>query len=318
MMARRDPWVNMLRTTIACAGSAIGGADAISVLPFTHALGRPDAFARRIARNTQTVLAEESGLGRVLDPAAGSGALESLTASLAAKAWELFQAIEARGGMAAALESGYMRDEIGALAARRARDIAALKTELTGVNAFPRLGDDGVSVAPPEPALPADLNGTRISPLVARRLAEPFEALRDAADAHARRTGAAPKVFLATLGDLASYNARSTWTQNFLAAGGIEAIPSGDVRATPELGRAFAGSGATVACLCGADGSYAELGEAAAGVLKQAGARPVLLAGRPGGLEQPLRAAGVDGFVHLGADAVALLTELHRRLGVRS
>ena len=101
MMARRDPWVNMLRTTVACAGAAFGGADAITVLPFTWALGKPDAFARRIARNTHLVLQEESALGRVMDPGARApGSSRSSRRTWPRTAWELFQEIEAKGGMA--------------------------------------------------------------------------------------------------------------------------------------------------------------------------------------------------------------------------
>ena len=123
-MARRDPWVNMLRTTIACAGGAFGGADAITVLPFTWALGKPDAFARRIARNTHLVLQEESSLGRVIDPAHGAWFIEKLTDELAQRSWALFQDIEAKGGMGAALESGFVQGEIARVAEARARDIA--------------------------------------------------------------------------------------------------------------------------------------------------------------------------------------------------
>jgi methylmalonyl-CoA mutase len=116
--------------------------------PFTWALGRPDAFARRIARNTHLVLQEESGLGRVVDPAAGAWAVEKLTRDLAGKAWELFQDIERKGGMARVLESGFLQGEIAKVAQARAKSIATGRLELTGVSAFPRLGDDGVKVAP--------------------------------------------------------------------------------------------------------------------------------------------------------------------------
>src|SRR3990172_8798943 len=156
MMARRDPWVNLLRTTTACAGAGFGGADAVSVLPFTWALGKPDAFARRIARNTHLVLQEESAAGRVVDPAAGAWFIEKLTDDLAKKAWGLFQEIEAKGGMAVALESGFVQAEIGRVAEARATDVAVGRTQLTGVSAFARLSEDGVKVEPhptPEPIL---------------------------------------------------------------------------------------------------------------------------------------------------------------------
>ena len=112
MMTRRDPWVNMLRTTVACLGAGVGGADSVTVLPFDHALGLPDAFARRIARNTSTILMEESHLARVIDPAGGSWYVERLTDELAAAAWAFFQEIERAGGQAAALRSGLVAERL--------------------------------------------------------------------------------------------------------------------------------------------------------------------------------------------------------------
>jgi methylmalonyl-CoA mutase len=310
--------VNLLRTTVACAGAAFGGAEAITVLPFTWALGKPDAFARRIARNTHLVLQEESAAARVTDPAHGSWYVETLTDDLAKAAWALFQDIEANGGMAAALESGFIQDKIARVAEARAGDIAHGRVELTGVSAFPRLGDDGVRIEPHPPFEPVAVNGgTSVTPLRPRRLAEPFERLRDAADAHLARTGKRPQVFLACLGDLAAHAARATWTANFLAAGGIEAVQSAPLHTSADAGAAFAASGATVACLCSSDQVYAELAEATAGALKQAGAAQVLLAGRPKEQEATLKAGGVDTFLFAGGDAVATLTALHKTLGVR-
>ncbi|HEY1246419.1 MAG TPA: methylmalonyl-CoA mutase family protein [Hyphomicrobiaceae bacterium] len=316
MMARRDPWVNMLRTTVACAGAAFGGAEAITVLPFTWALGRPDAFARRIARNTQLVLQAESAAARVTDPAHGSWYGERLTDDLAKAAWGLFQEIEARGGMAAALESGFIQDKLARVAEARAGDIAHGRVELTGVSAFPRLGDDGARVEPHAPFDPVVKGAASVAPLAPRRLAEPFEALRDAADAHRTRTGKPPQVFLACLGDLAVHAARSTWMRNYLAAGGIEAVASAPIHNSGDAGAAFAASGTRIACICSSDQVYAELAEAAAGALKQAGAAQVLLAGRPKDQEAALRAAGVDAFISAGADAVATLTKLHEAMGI--
>jgi methylmalonyl-CoA mutase len=316
MMAQRDPWVNMLRTTIACAGAAFGGAEAIMVLPYTWALGRPDAFAKRIARNTHLVLQEESAAARVIDPAHGSWYVEKLTADLAAKAWALFQEIEAKGGIAKALESGFFQGEVARVADARAGDIAHGRVELTGVSTFPRLGEDGVKFDPHPPAEPIVTGGVSVTPLAKRRFAEPFDRLRDASDAFLKRTGKRPQVFLACLGDLAVHGARATWVRNFLAAGGIEAVSSAALHNSADAGKAFADSGATIACLCSADKVYAELGEATAGALKQAGAKQVLLAGRPKDQEAALKAAGVDTFAFAGGDAVGLLAQLHGTLGV--
>ncbi|HET7156918.1 MAG TPA: methylmalonyl-CoA mutase, partial [Hyphomicrobiaceae bacterium] len=135
--------------------------------------------------------------------------------------------------------------------------------------------------------------------------------------AHMAKTGKRPQVFLATLGDLAVHAARATWIRNFLAAGGIEAIGGMPLHTSADAGKAFADSGASVACICSADKVYAELGEATAGVLKQAGAKQVLLAGRPKDQEAALKAAGIDTFVFAGSDAIATLTKLHEVLGVR-
>jgi methylmalonyl-CoA mutase len=311
MMARRDPWVNMLRVTAACAAAAMGGADEIAVLPFTWALGAPDAFAARAARNVGLVLREEAGLGRIVDPAGGAWAVEQLTDELASKAWGLFQEWESEGGMQAALTSGLVQDQIGAVADARAQDIATRRIELTGVSAFPQLGADGVK-GEPWPAAPPLPLAPLARPLRPRRLAEPFEALRDAAD----KVTPAPRVFLASLGTPAEHGARALWITSLLAAGGIGVIAGDGFTSSTDAGRAFAESGARVACICGTDESYALLGEATAMALKAAGAAKVYLAGRPRDQEAALSAAGVYGFWHAGMDVVAALRALHGALGV--
>lgn len=148
MMARRDPWVNMLRTTIASFAAVVGGADSVTTLPFDAALGVSDAFARRIARNTQLVLREESSLHRVLDPAGGAWALESIADSLAEKAWAAFQEIEAAGGMATVLEDGTLGARIRAKWCQRARRLAYRDEPVTGVSDFPDLLEQPVPTAP--------------------------------------------------------------------------------------------------------------------------------------------------------------------------
>ena len=317
MMAKRDPWTNMLRTTIACAAAAVGGADTITVIPFTFALGKPDRFARRIARNTQLVLMEESNLGRVRDPAGGSWYVESLTEELAKKAWELFQQIEAKGAMAAALKSGFVQDEIAKVAETRMKQVDTGRAEVTGVSAFPLLGDDGIKVEPwAAPAGKPDLKGERVKPLKVERLAERFEELRDASDAHAAATGGRPQVFLASLGAVIEHGARSTWARNFLASGGIEALTSDGYKDASEAAAAFKAGGAKAACICSSDAIYADQAEAAAKAFKAAGARLVLMAGRPGEREAALKSAGVDAFIFAGQNAVEALRAIQQSLGV--
>lgn len=312
VMAKRDPWTNMLRTTAACASASFGGADAVTVLPFTWALGIPDRFARRVARNTQLVLQEESQLGRVVDPIGGSWYVEKLTDELARKAWGLFQDIEEKGGIAHALSSGALQDDIARVAETRAKGIATGRVELTGVSVFPFLGDDGVKVTPYSEAAPVTKPTVRA--LMPHRLAEPFEKLRDVGDAFFAKTGKRKRVFLANLGEIAEHNKRSQWMWNFLAAGGIEGLTSDGYRSASEAAQAFEASGAGIACICSSDEVYAREAVAAAKALKAAGAKRVLLAGRPGEAEQALRAAGVDGFLFAGQDAIATLEELHKAL----
>jgi methylmalonyl-CoA mutase len=218
--------------------------------------------------------------------------------------------------VAAALTSGRIQDDIAQVAETRTKQIATGRMELTGVSAFPRLGDDGVKIVP-WPAARSPAGGpVRIKPLAVRRLAEPFEALRTAAQAHAARTGAPAAVFVACLGDLASHGARATWITNFLAAGGIAPARSEPLASATDAAAAFKTSGVAIACICGADTAYAELGTATAGVLKSAGAQRVYLAGRAKDIEAELRAAGVDAFIFAGGDAIATLDELHADLGI--
>jgi len=312
MMSRRDPWTNILRTTIACAGAAIGGADAICVLPFTFALGKPDAFARRVARNIQIVCQEESHLGRVTDPSGGSWYVEQLTQDMARKAWEIFQDIEARGGILPGLTTGYVQEMIEAAAEARAKAIATGRSQLTGISAFPLLGDDGIKAEPwPRIEAPSIANAEiEVTPLKVHRLGEAFEALRDAADAHGGY-----KVFLASMGEIVDHNVRSTWTKNYLAAGGIEALACDGYKTPEDAAAAFTASGAKAACICSSDAVYAAVAEETARALKAAGATLVLMAGRPGDKEAAFKAAGVDQFLFAGADAVETLKGLQGALG---
>lgn len=307
MMSVRDPWVNMLRTTVATLAAGVGGADAVTVLPFDSALGLPDAFARRIARNTQAILLEESHLGKVIDPAGGSWYVEQLTEELAQAAWSWFQQLEATGGQRTALTSGLVGETLAATWAERSARLAKRREPITGVSEFPNLGEQRLVR---EPA-PAPLGGG----LPRVRRAEAFEALRDRSDAQLAATGARPRLFLAAIGPAAAHTARATFAANLFQAGGIETVLAADLDPAA-LAKEFTASGAAVACLCSSDKLYAEHAEAVAAALKAAGATRVLLAGRPGEQREAYQRAGVDEFVHAGGDAVAVLTSLLDQIGV--
>ncbi|EPH45555.1 methylmalonyl-CoA mutase small subunit [Streptomyces aurantiacus] len=305
MMARRDPWVNMLRTTLACMSAGVGGADSVTVLPFDHSLGLPDAFARRIARNTSTILLEESHLARVIDPAGGSWYVERLTDELAHTAWEFFQEIERAGGQAAALRSGMLGDRLAATWAERGKKLAKRREPITGVSEFPNLTEKPVE-REPAPAGP-----TGGLPRVRRD--EAYEALRSRSDAHLAATGARPKVFLAALGPAAAHTARAAFASNLFQAGGIEAVHDPVSVDATSAADAFKASGAGVACLCSSDALYADEAAAVAAALKSAGAERVFLAGRPGEYGKD-----VDAYVFAGCDAVAVLSSTLDLMGVAS
>ncbi|MER5602136.1 methylmalonyl-CoA mutase subunit beta [Streptomyces sp. NPDC002265] len=292
MMSRRDPWVNMLRTTVATLAAGVGGADSVTVLPFDDSLGLPDAFARRIARNTSTILVEESHLARVIDPAGGSWYVERLTDELAHAGWEFFQWIEGMGGQAATLRSGRLPEELAATWADRSARLAKRREPITGVSEFPYLAERPVERAP-APERPS-------GGLPRVRRDEAFEELRARSDAHLAATGSRPRIFLAAIGPAAAHTARTTFAANLFQAGGIEPVTEGT----------FADSGATEVCLCSSDALYEEQAAAVAGELRSAGASQVFLAGRPG--QYP----GVDSYVFAGCDAVAVLSATLDRMGV--
>ncbi len=301
MMTKRDPHGNIVRGTIAAFGAAAGGADAVTVLPFSAALGLPDAFARRIARNTQVILIEESNIHRVADPAAGSGAIEALTNALAEAAWSLFQDIERQGGAARALETGSIQAAVAKVRAAREANVARRKDTLIGTSDFPDLAENQIEVLalPRLAVLPTEQRA--LAPI---RLAEPFERLRDKSDLYLAKHGARPKVFLACLGGSADFNARASFAKSLFEAGGIEAV-EGD---RANLAKRFTDSGAKLACLCSSDKVYEREAEAAAKALSEAGAKRIYLAGKPGAHQAALERAGIGSFLHQGCDTLHILS----------
>ncbi|EUA78854.1 methylmalonyl-CoA mutase, small subunit [Mycobacteroides abscessus subsp. bolletii 103] len=301
MMAQRDPWVNMLRTTLAAFGAGVGGADSVRVRRFDDAIpgglsAVSPAFAARIARNTQLLLIEESHVARVLDPGGGSWFIEDLTESLAQQAWSLFTEIEAAGGFEAATE--LIRERIAATRAQRADDIAHRRTSVTGVNEFPNLAEEPL---PPHP-------GTGY------RYAADFEELRDRSDAFLASSGARPSALLLPLGPLAEHNVRTTFASNLLASGGIEAINPGVLDASAVAG-AVADAGARIAVICGTDGRYAAEAGAVVDAAKAAGITDVYLAGPEKAVAEVAEASRPDGYLTMKINAVEALSAMLTTLG---
>lgn len=174
MLSARDPWPNLLRLTAAGFAGAVGGADAVVLDGLSRASGRPDAFARRQARNTQAVLMEEANLGRVDDPAAGSWFLDARTRDLAEAGWAEFQLIEGDGGLAASLKTGRVQARVAAARAEREAALADGRNHLVGVTKFvdpePR-----PSPFDPDPVPPIQAGADTCEALCPIRLAAPFE-----------------------------------------------------------------------------------------------------------------------------------------------
>ncbi len=301
MMTRYDAWTNILRVTTAAFAAAVGGADEITTYPLTDALGLPTAFSRRVARNTQAVLAEECRLGHVADPAGGSWFVEKLTRDIAERAWSLMQQMEAH---AAPLD--LLQTQVGEARDRRRAAIATRRETITGVTDFPLLDAALPEFEPKDRRLPA----SNFAPI---RWAEPFEILRAKAEA------TTPRIFFANLATLPEFGPRAQWSRNLFATSGVGAIGPEDAYASMDaLIDAFRASKTRVAIITGADAHYATQAENAAQRLKAAGADWVLLAGKPGERETALRAAGIDQFVFAGQNALTDLETLHTALGVRT
>jgi len=288
MMTRYDPWVNMLRTCVAAFAAGVGGADAVTVLPFDSRLGLPDAFSRRIARNTSTLLVEESHVAKVADPAGGAHAVEKLTDDLAVAGWDELGRIEAAGGVLAALEDGSLRARVDEVVAERESQVASRRRPITGLTEFPHLHETLPQRAPYAEGAPESTGAVR-------PYGQAFEAMRD--------EPADQPVFLAAMGTVAAHTARATFAANLFAAGGVGVVNPGPHDDVAAVLSDYTGpdGGQQVVCLVGQDKAYASWGAELVTALRGAGARWVVLAGTaPDGVE-------VDDTCAVGVDALDFL-----------
>lgn len=283
-----DPWTNLLRSTTEALSAVLGGADWLHV----QAAGYP----ARLARNIQLILKEEAHLDRVADPAGGSWFIESLTASLAAEAWKLFQQVESMGGYAKA--RAFIDSAIAAAREAKEKEFASRRRVMVGVNNYPDLGERRLEQA-------GSLEGA------VWRLARPIEKIRLRTERHARRTGKTPKVLLLKRGDLKMKMARAQFCLNFFGCAGFE-IAEADYEAVFAQAGSTAAPDADLVVLCSSDPEYLDF---ARDVCPKVNV-PVIVAGNPKDQIEALRAAGVAGFVHILSNIVETLEEWQRRLGI--
>ncbi|MEO0467341.1 MAG: methylmalonyl-CoA mutase family protein [Pseudomonadota bacterium] len=327
MLTRYDPWVNMLRCAAAGFAGAVGGADIVSVTPFNAPLGVPDELGRRVARNAQIIAMEESHLGKVVDPAAGAWFTETVAEDMAEEAWKQFQTMEREGGYGASLLADKFQSRVAENRTQHRNDVARRKIPITGVSEFPLLEEisapaakidwptpkNAISDAGLKAMLPTHVQAGKddeAEPFWPIRHAEPFERLRDHAEARLEATGARPAIFLATLGPLAEHTARVDFARNLFAAGGIEAKSAPKPPdSISELVAAWTASGCALAVLCGSDARYDTEAATAAATLKEAGVQRLYIAGK-------FKADGIDSNIHVGVDVVATLELAHAELGI--
>jgi methylmalonyl-CoA mutase len=281
MYSAYDPYVNMLRATVAAFAAGVGGAQAVTALPFDEPIGLPVPFSRRIARNISSLLISESHVATVADAGGGAHLIEHLTDEVAQAAWTMFGELDADGGIVAAVADGRLSERIDAVVAEREKLIATRARPLTGVSEFPNLAEERPERRPYGRSFPV------------RRWGASFEALRN--------DPATSPVFVATLGTVAQHTARATFLTNLLAAGGVDAAIAGATADVAEVVEAYATAGKpAVVALAGPDDLYAERGAATIEALRAAGARRVILAGKT-------RDLSVDDSAAMGVDALAFL-----------
>ncbi len=282
-----DPYTNVLRATTEAMSAAIGGCETLAVQPF--------GFEEHLALGVQRVLAEEAHLDAVADPAGGSYYIEALTASLAREAWKLFQRIEAGGGYSQALNAGWLAEEIAKSRTTREKAVSSRRKAMVGVNNYPDLGGKAIAI---------EINPeTGDAPFPQFRLAEPFENIRQRTERHAKATGHAPTVLLLKRGDVKMRTARANFALNFFGCAGFTINESEE----------YVDANADLLVLCSSDPEYLAFAEEVVSAVKV----PVIVAGNPKEQIEALKAAGVQGFVHVASDAVETLTDWQNRLGVK-
>lgn len=311
-----DPHVNMLRATTESMSAALAGVDSIEVLPYDHAFAAPSEFSSRIARNTQLLLKEESHLDQVVDPSAGSYYIETLTALVAEKAWELFKEVEAQGGYLEALKKGWIQSQVKASADKRAKNIATRREIFLGVNQYPNFGEVApkevtTAAVTPAGACGCSCNGAKadFEPMVPYRGEMPFEAMRLKTD----RSGKTPTAFMLTCGSLSFARARAQFASNFFGCAGFKAQDNTYFKTVAEGVEAALKAKAEIVVVCAADDDYATVAVEAHNALK--GKAIVVVAGDPASRPE-LEAVGITHFISVRSNVLETLQGYQKELGI--
>ncbi len=311
-----DPYVNMLRTTTEGMSAAIANADSITVLPFDVSFKESDEISRRIARNQQLVLKEESYLDKIIDPAAGSYYIENLTHSIAKHAWQLFKEVETRGGIIECIKSGYIQDEVARSCRQKEVDIEQRRIIILGTNQYPNLQETMlVNIQRHEEIPPATISSYK--KLTSFRGARAFEEIRLNTERFVNKGNKRPGVFLFTMGNLAMLRARAGFATNFFGCAGYEIFDNQGFQTVDDGVYAAVASGAEIVVICSSDEEYGEIVPEITKKTKQANSKiRVLVAGYPKDLIEQFKLSGVDDFIHLKTNLLETLRNSQNQLGM--
>ncbi|MDR1226960.1 MAG: methylmalonyl-CoA mutase family protein [Prevotellaceae bacterium] len=329
-----DAYVNMLRGTTEAMSAALAGVDSLEVLPFDASFQASGEFSDRIARNTQILLKEESHFDQVVDPAAGSYYIETLTQSIAEEAWKLFKQVEEKGGYTAAFKAGFIQEQVKASAQKRDSNIATRREILLGTNQYPNftetLKEESRKTLIINNICGCDENCDCISdeknsstcgcssdakpeqmgePLKRYRGAQAFEAMRMKTE----NSGKQPHAFMLTFGNLAMCRARAQFASNFFAIAGFKVVDNNRFGTIEEGVKAAFAAKADIIIACSSDDEYAE---AVPQIAEKLGKNGILVVAGDPACKADLEAKGITHFVNVKSNVLETLRQYQKELGI--
>ena len=301
-----DPYVNMLRGTTEAMSATIAGVHSLEVTPFDAAFEDPTEFSKRIARNVELLLKNESHFDQVVDPAGGSYYIENLTQSIAAEAWKLFLELEEKGGYTAAYKTGFIKERIAASAAAKDKAIATRRQTLLGANQYPNFTEVADKAITAEAVTRKQAEGNTLAPY---RGAMAFEEMR----LHVDRSGRQPKAFMLTCGSLAMARARAQFSCNFFGCAGIRVQDNTFFKSVEEGAKAALESKAEIVVVCAADDDYAEV---APKVKELLGGKAILVVAGAPACTPELEAQGITNFINVKSNVLETLKFYLKEMGI--
>ena len=315
-----DPYVNILRSTTEAMSAIIGGTRSLSITPFDAFYKDPDELSLRIARNQQIILKEEAYLEQVIDPAAGSYYIESLTDSMAKASWELFRKVETLGGMLAAIKSGFIQEEVAREALQKSQDIANRRLIALGTNQYPNLEEmmlekiqeEEEAASPVPEEKPSSYRKLEIC-----RITDEFDDLRIATELYVDEGHKRPEVFLFTIGNLAMRKARAMFSTNFFGCAGYLIKDNPGFASVSEGVEAVMARQPEIVVICSSDEEYPDLAPVIAEEIRKSNKKAqLILAGYPRDIVENLKKSGIDDFIHIRTNVLEFLKEMNVKLGI--